>query len=107
MRLLTSLFVLAATVAPSFAGSPCTDRIPPTKYQFEPAAPYTVLFRSATVIKMMCGTKNAFGHPPIACADTETNTIYIVTGRSRQHMACLLVHEKAHLNGWPAHHPKN
>lgn len=108
MRIMPVLIAIAAMTSTAVAGSPCTDLVPPAKYRVAPKTPPTVLYRSATVIKMVCGTNTAFGRPPLACYVKEPDIIYIVTGRSHQDNACLLKHELAHRDGeWPADHPRN
>lgn len=106
MRALFAVFALFAS--PAFAGSPCTDLVPPAKYRFEPTIAYSVKRIADVHMTKFCGPpQNAFGRPVLACADRETNTIYVVRNLPEQEwLRCLLIHEKAHLNGWPGSHPR-
>ena len=93
---------LALSPAVAFA-SPCTDRVPPAQYVYEPVEPYTVERVSRTKLNALCAPWT----PYFACADSVTNTIYIVYDVPADYWWCLMDHEKAHLNGWPGDHPPN
>ena len=74
MRVLTSLFILAAMISPALAGSPCTDLVPPAKYVFEPTVTYSVKRIGPERVTKFCGPpQNAFGRPVLACLPSAVN----------------------------------
>lgn len=110
MRLRTSLLILALTTltAPAFAQNEVCGRLPPMRYIHEPTQPYTVLRADEELLREKCNPGIwALAPTPLACAVIETNEIVIrnyLHGGERM-LRCILVHEKAHLNGWPGDHP--
>lgn len=101
MRLAAALLFLAITT-PVLAGTPCTDLVPPAQYRHEPRGAYTVERVSRERLNFLCAGSGA----RYACSFEGDQAIYIVKALpNTSYLACLLVHEKAHLNGWPASHP--
>lgn len=104
----TLVAVLLLLPGGAFAGTPCTDETPPARYRHEPAKPYTVSYLSASVMTRLCGYR-ANGEPEVyGCVDTDTRPAAIFIGKDlpKNWQVCLVTHEKAHLNGWPADHPQ-
>lgn len=100
--------VIAAVVAaPALAGTPCTDLVPPEVYRYEPTVEYQVIRVEKHELPDVCGPLL----PIYACAVQGGGmipTIYLVEDNYFPHPsyeACLLTHEKAHINGWPGTHP--
>lgn len=81
---------------------------PPSRFEYEPVQPYSVQFVQRDVLVANCGyTTGAFSYAPIACAMIDTNVIYILDADwTDRELECLLVHEKAHLNGWGFFHER-
>lgn len=69
---------------------------PPARYDYEPKEYYVRNFAPAE-LDAWCGAR--------AKACTFFKTIYIRNDLPVQWRACVLRHEKGHVNGWPATHP--
>lgn len=104
-----SVFALLAMTGAVAAQNEVCWRKPPSRYLHEPVRPYTVNRVDTEMLGVKCnGDTSAFAAVPWACANTETNEIWIRTELPHpegQWLSCILQHEKAHLNGWSYFHP--
>lgn len=96
---------LVALASPAFAGTVCTDLVPPARYQSMQVPAYElVVLSNIYVMHRQCGQETRLG-----CADSRTMTIYVLADVTSDpvRFPCLMRHEIAHLNGWPGNHPND
>src|SRR5215510_12207578 len=86
LGLLFSVFLVSSSAA-------CW--LPPKKYDYEPRIPYVV--RYAYILPQAHG----IAEPPMVVGDP---WIIYIDPRTPLGVACVLRHEKGHVNGW--HHPE-
>lgn len=95
---------IALGASPAFAGSVCTDLVPPAHYLDMPAPAHTVVHVAGKrALQRMCRNPAV----RLGCADSTTMTIYVLAELRQDPVrhACLMRHELAHLKGWPGDHP--
>lgn len=106
MRLLIIALVLVlATPCPRAQNTTCF-RMPPMRYIHEPTMPYVIHYVAPEDLHDLCNPGIWAAAPtPQACTFMDTRVVYIPTDVKGLELRCLIMHEKAHLNGWPANHP--
>lgn len=74
-------------------------QMPPERFRYEPTQPYTVILMRDTALHLQC--KIPFEYHLQGCVDNINGSkIYIKQELSDTSRYLVLVHEKAHLNGW-------
>lgn len=100
LTLIASLLVLST---PAAAWNYCTYGAPPLEFQFEPVASYKIYDMPMDLLPAVCGVE---WRPPrwaAACTQEVAPGMWFIWVRNdvgEQERDCLLVHEKAHINGW-------
>lgn len=74
--------------------------MPPREYRHKPRVPYTLKLVSQKEVNRACGHHRAPGKFLAGCTVLATNTIYVVKSLKSQQLQAVIVHEKAHVNGW-------
>lgn len=100
MKALAAFLLLSS---PAFAGSVCSDELPPLRYLSMPVPDYTlVALPNLYAVHRECPEESRLG-----CADPETGAIYYLVDLRDDPVRfdCFMEHEIAHLNGWPGTHP--
>lgn len=105
MRTLATLILLCLTQQ-TFAQNLACGRPPPMRYQHEPTEPYTIHYVEPEDLRKHCnrGLWN-YAPTPGACTLMDTREVFIPNDISGLRLRCVLIHEKAHLNGWAYNHP--
>lgn len=95
--------------APAMATDWCAINIPPAEYQYEPTQDYVVFEWPHEMLAGMCRGDGSMQWRPegkhggctvFSAEQSGVDFIYLVSGLSPEQRECVLVHEKAHLNGW-------
>ena len=103
-RISATLFAVLVLSSPAYAGTVCTDLVPPARYLEMPAPDYDLVpINNLYTLHRKCGHESRLG-----CAWSEPNVVYYLAGLERDavRFRCFKRHEEAHLNGWPADHPE-
>lgn len=105
-RISLALAVLLTLTGNAVAQNETCFRLPPQKYRHEPTQPYTIHYIKPDEVRKHCNVGlTAFAPTFAACASPETREIFIPDNLSGLMLSCTLMHEQAHLNGWPYNHP--
>lgn len=111
MKRLALIAAMALVASPALAIDWCTANMPPDGYRGEPPMEYTVSAWPHDLLESMCSNGGMAWRPEGrlgGCAIRDDGTglglIYVWSGLSPEHEECVIVHEKAHLNGWK--HPR-
>lgn len=86
----------------------CEYSDPPDRYEYVPNVPVKLhVVKDMDTIREVCelsATFNAWGCH-IEHHKTGEHEIYVLDTGNVEEMNCILMHEYAHVNGWPKHHP--
>lgn len=102
MRITAVLIGLFLLPTPAFAWNWCSESAaPPAEFAGEPTLPYKIARFPPEWVPEMCGSNNPY--QVVGGCFEEVEGVFFITARddvSETEVACIIWHEKAHVNGW-------
>jgi hypothetical protein len=108
MRALLSAIAVIALASPALAVDWCTANMPPDEYRHEPDQTYLIAEWPHDLLGAVCSNGGLQwiregNHGGCFVRDKEDRSfayIYVLAGLAPDQRECVIIHEKAHLNGW-------